>query len=135
MSTIPKTIEAGHLNLTVLPTRKPILNGNCPTEPGAIAHPGQTALAGRFYRQGGYVEVSVNQCADEVANTLYHEMVHVAGELAGLHDHPEEWIEKTTPHLIAILRKNPDLVAYLLDPDPTHVDREIRKRQEETEES
>jgi hypothetical protein len=69
-----------------------------------------------------------DECApDLLAETLLHETIHavfeVVGGCRGEHD-SEAWIQYAAPTLLAVLRDNPALVAYLLDPEDTHAEEE-----------
>ncbi len=57
---------------------------------------------------------------DGTVDTLLHEILHALWHVGVANDHgkkvkEETVIERLTPHLLAVLRDNPDLVAYLCD--------------------
>lgn len=67
------------------------------------------------------MQVSAYGAHDRKVEGLLHEVFHAVWELGlGVQDlekkyKNEEVISRLTPHLLAVLRDNPDLVAYLTD--------------------
>lgn len=59
--------------------------------------------------------------AAQSADTLWHEVKHAIVDLFDHSDHDaydqEEWITKMTSLELMVLRENPDLVDYLLEPE------------------
>lgn len=65
------------------------------------------------------IALSPNTAPDRQAETLLHEVLHAVWEI-GLDvvsepkHNTETVIERLSPHLLSVLRDNPDLVAYLV---------------------
>jgi hypothetical protein len=57
----------------------------------------------------------------QMADTLWHEVKHAIIDLFQHDEHgawdEEEWVTKTASLEIMVLRDNPDLVAYLMEPE------------------
>lgn len=63
-------------------------------------------------------EASDNQKADTLLHEVLHAIVGTAGiELAGSGDTEERAVSVISPWLLLVLKTNPELIAYLLDPD------------------
>ena len=105
MAIIPETIKIGCITYTVALIKKKQLGD----------------YWGRLDKIKQVVEILHSLAPQRKAETLFHEVLHGAYELAGL-NHIEEPSEEQVVNglsyqLVQILRDNPNLVAYVLEPE------------------
>ncbi len=75
---------------------------------------------GDFSNRALAITIDPALAPDIAAETLLHEMLHAVIEASGVRApelDAEGWIAAASPGLLAALRGNPSLVAYLLEPD------------------
>ncbi len=78
----------------------------------------QTRCNGTCDNNGLLIVVDPTLPYDQQADTLLHEVEHAIFYVAGVHDEKlteHQAIDRTSTLRLAVLRENPDLVAFLLD--------------------
>ena len=71
-------------------------------------------LSGNFDPRYLTITVDPNQAPSQVRETLLHELLHACSQEAGMDETQEEQtVNAQAPRLLAALRDNPDLVAWL----------------------
>lgn len=108
---LPSTIQVGPHRYKVVSNR-PQMNEVCRKE--------GRDLLGHVNHWSLTISIEPTLAADQKAETVLHEALHAAVTVAGLGD---EWgvdkeeavVNRLSPVLLDVLRRNPKLIAYLLD--------------------
>ena len=77
------------------------------------------SMSGRHLPSQGKILLSEEPSPDYTADTLLHEVLHALMHACGLNlgDQEEDACLALSPILLDTLRRQPDLLAYLLDPE------------------
>lgn len=107
---LPKRIKICHQTWRIEPVRllfegDDLLNG----EP----------MYGRTIRAKTLIQIATHPSKGQRRDTLLHEILHAIIGNTTLKGDEEKLVRQVTPYLLGALRDNPDLVAYLTEPDPT----------------
>lgn len=80
----------------------------------------RTDLLGNCDQRSLTILVEPDQAAGQMADTMMHEVLHAVVDMVGLgsewgSEKEEAVVTRLSPALLDVLRRNPELVAYLLD--------------------
>lgn len=111
MSDLPKTVRVGPFHYRVISDESALRK---------FEHDKSSMYGG--YSDHGLLEICIDpsKAPDYQAETLWHELKHCVVATVGWREgalKEEEMISRTAAMELATLRDNPELVAYLLDPE------------------
>lgn len=111
MADIPREIQVGPLACKVIVSAKAIAE--------AQKEAGSTGVYGRFYWRTLEIHIDPDVTPHHQRDALLHETRHAIWHLLRMDDDrkylEEDVISRETPMLVDVLRRNPQLVAFLLD--------------------
>jgi hypothetical protein len=90
------------------------------TRMGRLSRTERADLQGFTDHRALTIDIDPNQAPDEKADTLLHEVIHTVTNLTGLNgdwdaETEERVVNRLSPALLDVLRRNPTLVTYLLE--------------------